>query len=241
MNAPAEKPWRDTDPDALPGSGPGHDESGNGAGTPGDTRRSRSTHGTAIRARLRAALDPWRQQWAQKWAQKWAPKWAQDWQPRWQSKWQQLPPRDRRAVLACAAVLGTGALWQFGWESAAGSVPRLQHELPETQAQAQQVHRLAHEAARLRALPALPERTPEALREGLRQSLQAAGLKGATVEGGAPLLRVRAGPVSFHAWMQWLARARAEYGVAVVAMEARASGGERGEVAVQAELALPGR
>ncbi|WP_020205075.1 type II secretion system protein GspM [Cupriavidus sp. WS] len=154
--------------------------------------------------------------------------------------WRALTPRDRRAVMVCAAAISTACGWLAGWEPAASAIPRLQRELPLDHAQLAQLQLLAKQAQALRALPDIPPRTGAALRDAVAGSLETAGIAGATVEAADHGVRVRADKVSFYAWMQWLAGARQAFGLDVLDMEARAAaGGERGAVTVSAALTLP--
>lgn len=154
-------------------------------------------------------------------------------------QWRALPLRDQRAVIACAVVIAATAVWQLGWEPAAAAIPRIQRELPLEREQLLQVQTLGVEATRLRNMPDIARKAPDAMRDSVAKSLETAGLTGPDVKLSGATLQVHADKISFYTWMQWLARTRAEFGLTVVSMEAKKTGTERGEVSVNAELALP--
>lgn len=155
------------------------------------------------------------------------------------AKWRALPQRDQRAVLACFVALLALLIWQIGWEPAATAIPRLKRELPLDQSQLSKVWKESAEAARLNKLPSITRQAPDALRDSIAKSLEAASVANADVEVSGRVLQIKIEKVSFNRWMQWQARARTDFGVLVVRMDAKRVGNEHGEVAISAELALP--
>lgn len=155
------------------------------------------------------------------------------------AKWRTLPQRDQRALLACSVALLSVLIWQVAWEPAATAIPRLKRELPLDQSQLGKVWKEGAEAARLNKLPSIARQAPDALRDSIATSLEAASVANADVKVSGGTLQIRIDKVSFNRWMQWQARARTEFGVMIVRMDAKRVGSEHGEVAISAELALP--
>ncbi|MDF3839042.1 type II secretion system protein M [Cupriavidus basilensis] len=156
--------------------------------------------------------------------------------------WLARAPRERRALLLCALVVGATAGWLGGWEPAANAIASLERDLPRQREQAVQMQALGAQAATLRALPDPPAHRPAEWKAALAASLMQHGIAGASVEPGDDTLRVQVPRASFHAWMQWLEAVRREYGIKPVQLEAKAlPGAQAGQVALNAELAPPGK
>lgn len=133
------------------------------------------------------------------------------------SWWRTLALREKRMVIAAAAVLllaiGYLGLFEPAWQGR----KKIQAELPALRSQVGQIDALANEARQLAAIPAVDE-TPQALRRQFEQSLAAAGLKDYVTQmnfsGG--VLDVRFSAVPFAGWVAWLDSALRETRLRVV-------------------------
>jgi len=72
------------------------------------------------------------------------------------ARWAALAARERRLVLAGAAVLGAGLLWAVGLAPALRTLASAPAQLAAAEAQAQQMQALAGEATALRAVAPVP-------------------------------------------------------------------------------------
>lgn len=156
-------------------------------------------------------------------------------------RWQLMTPRERRAVIAGAALLVVAAVWLLLFEPAWDGRRKLQAELPALRAQLAQVEHLATEARRLAAVPAASD-SPQAARTQLEQSIEAAGLKPAlaqlTLNG--TLFELRFKSVPHGAWLAWLDAATRETRLRVVDAAVTREAGI-GVVSVRMALEMPRR
>ncbi|MCO5105872.1 MAG: type II secretion system protein M [Burkholderiaceae bacterium] len=156
-------------------------------------------------------------------------------------RWQLTTPRERRVVIAGAALLAIAVVWLLLFEPAWDGRRRLQSELPAMRSQVAQIEQLAGEARRLGAVPAGND-APQAVRARLEQSIDAAGLKPAlaqlTLTGN--LFELRFKSVPYAAWLAWLEAAARETRLRVVdAAVTRETG--IGVVSVRLALEMPRR
>ena len=156
-------------------------------------------------------------------------------------RWQLMTPRERRIVVAGAALLVAAVLWLLLFEPAWTARQRLQAELPAMRSQLAQVEQMADEARRLGAVPAGSD-SPQAVKAQLEKSIEGAGLKPAlaqlTLTGN--LFELRFKSVPYAAWLAWLDAAARETRLRVVdAAVTRETG--IGVVSVRLALEMPRR
>ncbi|HMN63861.1 MAG: type II secretion system protein M [Burkholderiaceae bacterium] len=156
-------------------------------------------------------------------------------------RWQLMTPRERRIVVAGAALLVAAAVWLLLFEPAWTGRQRLQSELPAMRSQLAQVEQMADEARRLGTVPAGSD-SPQAVRAQLEKSIEGAGLKPAlaqlTLTGN--LFELRFKSVPYAAWLAWLDAAARETRLRVVdAAVTRETG--IGVVSVRLALEMPRR
>lgn len=120
-------------------------------------------------------------------------------------RWQLLTARERRIVIAAAALLLVAAVWLWLFEPAWQARRSLQAELPALRTQLARVDALAEEAQRLSAIPAGSD-SPQVLKAQLERSIDSAGLSSAlgqlSVNGS--LFDLRFDGVSHAAWLAWI-------------------------------------
>jgi len=156
-------------------------------------------------------------------------------------RWQLMTPRERRIVMAAAALIVVAAVWLLLFEPAWLGRQRLQSELPAMRAQLAQMEQLADEASKLGAAPAGSE-SPEAVRVQLERSIESAGLKSALSQltHSGDLFDLRFKSVSYASWLLWVDSAVRETRLRVVdaAVTREAS---VGVVSVRLALEMPRR
>ena len=152
-----------------------------------------------------------------------------------------MTPRERRIVVAGAALLVAAVVWLLLFEPAWVGRQRLQSELPAMRSQLAQVDHMADEARRLGEVPAGSD-SPQAVRAQLEKSIEGAGLKPAlaqlTLTGN--LFELRFKSVPYAAWLAWLDAASRETRLRIVdAAVTRETG--IGVVSVRLALEMPRR
>ena len=120
-------------------------------------------------------------------------------------RWQLLAARERRIVIAGAALLLIAAVWLWLFEPAWQARQSLQAELPTLRTQLARIDALAEEAQRLSSIPAGSD-SPQLLRTQLERSIESAGLSSAlgqlSVNGS--LFDLRFDGVPHAAWLAWV-------------------------------------
>lgn len=120
-------------------------------------------------------------------------------------RWQLLAARERRMVVAGAALLAVAAAWLWLFEPAWQARRALQAELPSLRMQLARIDGLAEEAQRLSMIPAGND-SPQVLKAQLERSIESAGLSPAlgqlAVNGS--LFDLRFNRVPHAAWLAWV-------------------------------------
>lgn len=116
-------------------------------------------------------------------------------------QWLAYPLRTQRLLAALLLVPGSMLFYSVAWQPLSQQVPQLAQRVSRLQAEAQLVTALAREAAQLKAQPVVAVGNGAALQGLLQQQLQAAGIKGLTLQAeGEHGMRV-SGTVAFDAWV----------------------------------------
>ena len=135
--------------------------------------------------------------------------------------WQATSPRERKLVLAAAAVIGVAlVLSTLDWSREQRA--RLGRSLPRAQAQLEQVQESATEITRLRAQPVPRRPTGPALLETVQASAKSRGL-GLTIQASGDGLQVK-GQGGFDELVTWLATLQTDIGLRVMRMEIQGQG-----------------
>lgn len=135
--------------------------------------------------------------------------------------WQARNPRERKLLLAAAAVIALAALLSvLEWSQSQRG--RLLRALPRAEAQLEQVQESATEITRLRSQPIAQHPSGAALLETVRASAKSRGLA-LTVELAGDALQVR-GQAGFDTFVAWLATLQQDQGLRVGRLDVQPQG-----------------
>jgi|SRR5690606_7710694 general secretion pathway protein M len=130
--------------------------------------------------------------------------------------WRERAPRERRILVAGAAVLLVALVWLVAFEPAWAGRQRLAEELPTQRAELARMASMMEEARALEATTRTAS-TGGSVRASLEKSLAAAGLaEGVQIEQRGDRYDLRFPAVPFAAWIDWVALAVRESRVRVV-------------------------
>ncbi|WP_300442370.1 type II secretion system protein GspM [Zoogloea sp.] len=135
--------------------------------------------------------------------------------------WQAASPRERKLLLAAAAVVGV-ALVVSALDWSREQRTRLGRSLPRAEAQLEQVQESATEITRLRAQPVPRRPAGPALLETVQASAKSRGL-GLTIQASGDGLQVK-GQGGFDELVTWLATLQTDIGLRVMRMEIQGQG-----------------
>lgn len=142
--------------------------------------------------------------------------------------WRTLALRERRMVIAAAAVVALAFVYLLCFEPAWTGRTRIAAQLPGLRSQVAQMEAMSAEARRLTALPAAGGQPP-AVRQQLEASISEAGLQPfvSQLTSSGELLDVRFKNVPFAKFLDWLAAAQRDTRLRVVdaSVQREATGG----------------
>lgn len=155
--------------------------------------------------------------------------------------WRTLALRERRLISAAAGVIVLALVYLLLFEPAWKGRQQAARDLPRLRTQLAQIDALGVEAARLAALPVSND-SPQAIRQALESSVDAAGLKPylSQLKLSGDVLDVRFKEVPFAAWIEWIDGAQRQTRLRVVdaAIQREA---QIGRVSVKLSLEVPRR
>ena len=130
--------------------------------------------------------------------------------------WRERAPRERRILVAGAAVLLVALVWLVAFEPAWAGRQRLAEELPTQRAELARMASMMEEARALEATTRTAS-TGGSVRASLEKSLAAAGLaEGVQIEQRGDRYDLRFPAVPFAAWIDWVALTVRESKVRVI-------------------------
>lgn len=155
--------------------------------------------------------------------------------------WRTLAIRERRFLIAAAAVLGLALVYLVAFEPAWQGRQKLAKELPALRAQVAQMEAMSQEARRISGMAASVE-SPATLRQTVEASVAAAGLKPFMTQGNfqGELIEVRFAAVPFVQLAGWLETTVRETRVRVVDANLQKDA-VPGQVTARIALELPKR
>ena len=153
--------------------------------------------------------------------------------------WRGLARREQRVVAAAAVVLTLAVGYLLLFEPAFQGIRQASRDLPVLRSEVAQLDALSAEARRLGALPD-GQRSPQATRQALEGSIDAAGLRGqlAELKLSGEIFDLRFKEVPFGAWLEWMDAALRETRLRVIDAAVQREA-QPGKVSVRLSLELP--
>lgn len=155
--------------------------------------------------------------------------------------WRGLARREQRMVAGALVVLSLALGYLVLFEPAYKGIREADRDLPVLRSEVAQLDALSGEARRLAALPD-GQRSPQATRQALEGSIDAAGLRGqlAELKLSGEVFDLRFKEVAFAAWLDWMDAALRETRLRVVDAVVQREA-QPGKVSVKLSLELPRR